>query len=77
MFNKSNLEGKQIWCITAPASVPISSIGSTALRDMEKGGKVLTYNHNDYRFTQDATDEKAYFKIMNPNSSDDGYHTGI
>jgi DNA-directed RNA polymerase I subunit RPA34.5 len=70
------LEGKQIWYITAPASVPLSSIEQVSLRDIEKNKKVLSHMGNDYGFIQDAAEVKTYSKIMTPNSSDDGYRTG-
>jgi hypothetical protein len=76
LFHKSSLEGKQIWYITAPASVSLSSIGQMSLRDIEKGKKALSHNGNDYGFTQDASEDKTNTMIMIPNSSDDGYRAG-
>jgi hypothetical protein len=75
LFIESNIKGKQIWYITAPASVPLSAIEKISLRDIEKGKKVLSHNGNDYSFMQDPAQVKTYSKVLTPNSSDDGYRT--
>ncbi|RDW67981.1 hypothetical protein BP6252_09377 [Coleophoma cylindrospora] len=72
LFTKSNLEGKQIWYITAPASVPISAIEEVSLKAMKKGKPAVTHNGEDYGFVED-TEDKTYTKILVPNGSEDGY----
>ena len=76
LFKKSNLEGKQIWYMTAPASVPISSIQKTSLVKITNGNAVLSHNGNDYRIIQDSSEDITYTKVMVPKSSDDGYRAG-
>ncbi|KAI9643646.1 hypothetical protein NHQ30_008268 [Ciborinia camelliae] len=73
LFNKSNLEGKEIWYITAPASVPIASVKEIALRDAKLGKAVFSQGGNDYGFVHDPLEDKTYTKILLPNSSKDGY----
>jgi hypothetical protein len=76
LFEKSNLEGKQIWYMTAPASVPISSIQKTSLAEITNGNAILSHNGNDYSFIQDSSEDITYTKVMVPKSSDDGYRVG-
>jgi hypothetical protein len=76
LFSKSGLEGKQIWYITAPASVPISSIQKVSLAGIKQGEAILSHNGSNYGFQQDASVNSTYTKIVMPNSSDDGYRTG-
>jgi hypothetical protein len=76
MFKKSNIDGKQIWYFTAPASVPISTMENMSWLDVKNGNAVLNYQGGDYGFLHDSAEDKTYTKIMVPNSSDDGYRTG-
>jgi hypothetical protein len=76
LFKRSNLEGKQIWYLTAPASVPVSSIQEISLQDAKNGKAILSHNGEDYGFVQDSAEDSMHTKIMVPNSSDDGYRTG-
>ncbi|TGO74002.1 hypothetical protein BELL_0316g00110 [Botrytis elliptica] len=73
LFSKSNLEGKEIWYITAPASVPIASVTEMSLRDAKLGKAVFSQNGNDYGFVHDPLDDKTYTKILLPSNSKDGY----
>ncbi len=75
MFSKSSLEGKQVWYFTAPASLPISSIGQVSLQDARSSKAIVTYNENEYGFVRDSADDKTYAKIMVPHGSD-GYRIG-
>jgi hypothetical protein len=76
LFSSSNLKNKQIWYITAPASVPISSVKKMTLRDAKNRKSVLTHNENDYGFVQDTSKDKEFIKIMVPNAKDNGYRAG-
>ncbi|KAL1959803.1 hypothetical protein VTO42DRAFT_948 [Malbranchea cinnamomea] len=49
----SNLSGKQIWHITAPAGVPLTSIQELALDVVATGQSVLTHKGVDYRLRED------------------------
>jgi len=76
LLKKSNLEGKQIWYITAPASVSISSIEKISLQDIKDGKPILLHEGNNYGFAQDIAQDKTYRNIMAPSESNDGYCTG-
>jgi hypothetical protein len=76
IFKKSNLDGKQIWYFTAPASVPISTVEHMSWLDVKNGNAVLNYEGGDYGFLHDSGEDKTHTKIMVPSSSDGGYRTG-
>lgn len=76
LFNKSNLEGKEIWYITAPASVPIAKVKEMSLQDAKSGRAVFSQDGNDYGFVHDPLDDKTFTKILIPSSSKDGYSIG-
>lgn len=49
----SDLNGKQIWHITAPAAVPFSSIKELALDAVATGETILTHKGVDYHIRED------------------------
>ncbi|KAL3426281.1 hypothetical protein PVAG01_03072 [Phlyctema vagabunda] len=66
LFSKSNLEGKEIWYITTPASTPLSAVKEISLKAVKKGKAVLSQDGNDYGFVQDDTEDNGFTKIMLP-----------
>jgi hypothetical protein len=53
IFRPANTRGKQIWWITAPQSVPISSLKEVALEKFVKGEAMITHEGKEYGFTTD------------------------
>ncbi|MCJ1459074.1 hypothetical protein MMC28_009451 [Mycoblastus sanguinarius] len=53
-FGSSNLLGKQIWHITVPASVPISSVKEVSMQSIQKGTAVLSYKGAEYGLVADT-----------------------
>lgn len=49
----ADLEGKQIWHITAPANLPISSLTDVALDAISSGKPVLSHKSVDYVLSED------------------------
>ncbi|KAL8658058.1 MAG: hypothetical protein Q9226_001319 [Calogaya cf. arnoldii] len=47
-FNKEALHGKQVWYITAPASVPVGLIEEVSKREVAEGGSILSYKNAEY-----------------------------
>lgn len=76
LFTKSNIEAKQIWYFTAPASVPISAIEEMSLEYAKEGRSILNHKGSEYGFVQDIAEDKEHTKILIPSRSDDGYRTG-
>jgi hypothetical protein len=76
LFQNSNLEGRQIWYITAPGSVPIASIQEASLAKIQKGEVVMLHNDKNYALVQDPSEDAAYTKVMVPNSAENDYRPG-
>jgi hypothetical protein len=76
VFGSSNMTGKQLWYITAPASVPISAVKQVSLENVHQGKSVLSLNGQEYGFVQDQTKDKGYTKIMVPNEKGTMYRIG-
>lgn len=57
LFRKSALQGKEIWYIVAPASVPLDSLKEVSLRDINKGKAVVSLKNDEYGFVEET--EKA------------------
>ncbi|KAK3704514.1 hypothetical protein LTR37_013797 [Vermiconidia calcicola] len=51
----TNLQGKQVWHITAPSTVPLSSITELALDSIKSGQPVLTHNSIEYILNEDSS----------------------
>lgn len=73
LLTRWNLEGKEIWYITTPASVPISSIREASLANLKQGSAILSHHDNNYGFIQGSSEDVTYTKVMVPNSAEDGY----
>ena len=75
LLTGSNLEGKEIWYITAPALVPLSSIEGLSLQAIKEREQIASHDGDGYAFVPDANEANRFTKVMVPNSSNDGYHT--
>lgn len=74
-FDNANLEGKQVWYFTAPASLPI-----TVLKDMEidlsnatKGGALLTHNGDNYGLDLESYATNTQIQLLIPSRGGDKY----
>ena len=77
----SNLQGKQIWHITAPASVPISLVKEVSTQDIANGASVLEYHGAKYGLVPESEAEQASSRaLLLPSSQTNNYrpsHTTI
>lgn len=69
-FSRSQFEGKQIWHISAPSNVPLSSITELALDAIKTGEPILNHDGIDYIVAED-TSSNATTTIFIPGQ--DGY----
>ncbi|KAI0404716.1 DNA-directed RNA polymerase I subunit RPA34.5-domain-containing protein [Xylaria palmicola] len=74
-FSNANLEGKQVWYFTAPASLPI-----TVLKDIEidlskaiQGGSLLTHNGDNYGLDLESYATNTQIQLLIPSSGGDKY----
>ena len=73
LFKKSRLEGKQIWYITAPSSIPVTEIENLSLGRARIGSAAFAYVGNKFGFFEDATLDKSRIKLVLPKPSAEGY----
>lgn len=69
----ANLEGKQIWHITAPASVPLSSLTTLDLDQAQRGASVFTHKDTDYGFIPSKTDSTSSARLLTATEAGDAY----
>ncbi|KAI0886815.1 DNA-directed RNA polymerase I subunit RPA34.5-domain-containing protein [Annulohypoxylon maeteangense] len=74
-FNNTNLEGKQVWYFTAPASLPI-----TVLKDMEidlskatTGEALLNHKGDDYGLDLESHATSTQIQLLIPSQGGDKY----
>jgi hypothetical protein len=70
-FSASALEGKQIWHITAPSNVGISSLHDFALETVASNQAILSHDSVEYVFKEDTNPGNDYATILEPMR--DGY----
>ncbi|ORY58886.1 DNA-directed RNA polymerase I subunit RPA34.5-domain-containing protein [Pseudomassariella vexata] len=78
-FSKANLEGKQVWYFTAPASLPI-----TVLRDMEidmakaaAGGTIIKHQGDSYGLDLEPYATNNQVQILMANKKGDKWSTPV
>ncbi|KAL8708794.1 MAG: hypothetical protein Q9220_006355 [cf. Caloplaca sp. 1 TL-2023] len=75
IFAKANLEGKQIWHITAPASVPITSIKDVPVKTIEAGASIVSYKGNEYSFSTEPEINSTTEILLLPNTEHNDYRS--
>lgn len=70
----SNLEGKQLWHIAAPASVPISSIQTLALDAIATGEPVFSHKGSQYRLREEQISTERSKSLFIPDVMGNTYH---
>jgi hypothetical protein len=69
-----NLEGKQIWHITAPAGVSMKDLKEMAMDRAMKGEAILDYKGTSYGFLTSEHGENTACEVMVPQQN--GYKSG-
>lgn len=74
-FSKAQMEGKQVWYITTPASLPVTLVHDLTIPmdEAEKGKPVLSHNGEDYRMAFDNPSASSSFRLLVPNKKGDEY----
>jgi len=65
-LSSRHLAGKQIWHITTPADVPITSIKEVVLEKVTKGEPVLTHHGVEYGFIAEENAERTTTRLLVP-----------
>jgi hypothetical protein len=74
MRTHENLEGKQIWHITAPAGVSLSELTEMAMDQAMNGEAVLQHKGTSYGFSRAEQSYDGACEVMVP--MEDGYRAG-
>ncbi|KAL8771679.1 MAG: hypothetical protein Q9209_002870 [Squamulea sp. 1 TL-2023] len=72
-FGKEALQGKQIWYITTPAGVPISSIREVPIRKVAEGNSIISYKSDDYGLFTEADSIDREKLLLLPSLEDNDY----
>lgn len=74
-FSKAQLEGRQVWYITAPASLPVTVVQDLTIPmdEAKKGMPILAYNGEDYRMAFDNPATSSALRLLIPNKKGDEY----
>ena len=70
MFSPTNLARKEIWHITAPSSVPISSIKEVSQQSILSRSSILSYKGSNYGLIPNSSTDEALFL---PSAEDNDY----
>ncbi|KAG7006112.1 hypothetical protein G7Y79_00016g040970 [Physcia stellaris] len=80
LFSPSNLQGKQIWHIAIPRSVPVTSITSVAKKSVQDGSAITSHKGANYCFIPELENQTKNTVLLLPSDEDDRYkpaNTGI
>ncbi|KAL1873927.1 hypothetical protein Daus18300_003799 [Diaporthe australafricana] len=74
-FENAQMEGKQVWYITAPASLPVTVVQDLTIPmdQAQKGLPVLTHNGDDYRLAFDDPSASSSFRLLIPHKKGQEY----
>lgn len=74
-FSKAQVEGKQVWYITAPASLPVTVVQDLTIPmdKAQKGLPVLSHKGDDYRLAFENPAASSSFRLLIPNTKGDEY----
>ena len=70
LFDPSTISSKQIWHITAPSAVPLSSIKSVSLSAIQSHQTILSHDGTDYNLAEEPTNNA---RVLLPSSKADAY----
>ena len=72
----SALAGKELWYITAPASVPLTQLKEVALEEVRLGNPVLSHEGSQYRFLSGKQDAGNELRMFLPDQTGETYQPG-
>ena len=75
-LESSNLQGKQIWHIVAPAKVPMSALKDIAFNESLNGKSALNHKGISYRLQQSNETEHKDAKLLVPDERGNGMKAG-
>ncbi|KAL8923324.1 MAG: hypothetical protein Q9208_004724 [Pyrenodesmia sp. 3 TL-2023] len=73
IFSRENLQGKQMWHITFPASVPIDLIKEVPIQKVASGDPILSYKDAEYGLVAEADVDGVEKVLLVPAMNDNSY----
>lgn len=73
LFSPTSLQGKQIWYITVPAEVSISSLTEVAKQSVQNGSVILNFEGADYGLIAEAGDTETREMLLLPSAGGTEY----
>lgn len=75
VFSQAQMQGKQVWYFTAPASIPIEVVEKLEipLERAQKGLSILSHNGDDYGVAFEDASTTRSIKLLIPNKAGDKY----
>ncbi|KAI4111974.1 MAG: hypothetical protein LQ345_006635 [Seirophora villosa] len=73
LFTKEKLHDKQVWYITAPASIPIGSIKEVPIQKVTSGASIMSHQNADYGLITEADTNSTEKVLLIPSSEGNVY----
>jgi len=73
LFSPISLQGKQLWHITVPAGVSITSVTEVATQSVQDGSAILSYKGADYGLIAEPDDINTRERLLLPSAEDNKY----
>lgn len=73
LFSPTSLQGKQLWHITVPAGVSITSITEVATQSVQDGSAMLSHKGADYGLIAEPDDLNTRERLLIPSAEDNKY----
>lgn len=73
LFSHISLQGKQLWHITVPAGVSITSVTEVATQSVQDGSAILSYKGADYGLIAEPDDINSRERLLLPSAEHNKY----
>jgi len=73
IFSPTSLQGKQLWHITVPAGVSITSVTEVATQSVQDGSAILSYKGADYGLIAELENSDTRERLLLPSAEENKY----
>ncbi|KAL9601012.1 MAG: hypothetical protein Q9219_002834 [cf. Caloplaca sp. 3 TL-2023] len=75
LFIKENLRGKQVWHVTAPKSLPVTSVKEVPLSEVASGNPIISYKDANYGIAAEVDADHGRKMVLMPSPKDNCYRS--
>lgn len=75
LFSPISLQGKQLWHITVPAGLSITSVTEVGTQSVQDGSAILSYKGADYGLITEQDNPNTHERLLLPSAEDNKYRT--